>query len=61
MAGPLKVNGLSECANLRKRVIRQHQLGRIRRSDRDYLVELLDKFEARVIKMREEGTENGFE
>lgn len=57
MAAPLKKNGIDECAKLRRRVIRQHQLGRILRSDRDYLVGLLDKFEARVIKMKEKGEE----
>lgn len=57
MAAPLKVNGINECAKLRRRVIRQHQLGRISRTDRDFLVKLLDQFEARVIKMEEKGVE----
>lgn len=55
MVAPLKKNGIQECAKLRRRVIAQHNLGRIRKSSRDKLVRLLDQFEAEVIKMEEKG------
>ena len=57
MVAPLKKNGIAECAKLRKRVIAQHNLGRIHRTDKEYLVDLLNKVEARIIKMEEKGEE----
>jgi len=53
MAGSLKTMGLEELSKLRKRVLRQHSLGRITRGDKDNLVEKLDDVEAYIIKMRE--------
>lgn len=60
MARTLKTRGLEELNTLRNRVNRQFTLDRIRRSDRDYLVSLLDKVEARITTMAEKN-ENGKE
>lgn len=53
MAGSLKTIGLEELSKLRKRVLRQHQLGRISRGDKENLVAKLDDVEAYIIKMKE--------
>lgn len=53
MARSLKTLGIQEANVLRQRVRRQHNLGRIRKDDSDYLVDLLNKFEARVVSMQE--------
>jgi len=53
VARSLKTLGIQEANALRQRVRRQHNLDRIRRSDADYLVDLLNKFEARVVSMQE--------
>ena len=53
MARSLKTLGIQESNALRQRVRRQHGLGRIRKIDADFLVDLLDKFEARVVSMQE--------
>ena len=49
----LKSLGLEECRRLRRRVMKTRALERISRPDSDYLVDLLDRFEARVIEMEE--------
>ena len=53
MAGSLKTLGLEEISRFRKRVLRQHQLGRIDRGDKENLVRKIDDIEAYVLKMRE--------
>lgn len=53
MAGSLKTIGLEELSRLRKRVLRQHQLGRISRGDKENLIEKMDDVEAYIVKMRE--------
>ena len=53
MAGSLKTLGLEELSKLRKRVLRQHQLGRISRGDKNNLVAKLDDIEAYIIRMPE--------
>lgn len=59
MAKALKDAGLEELEALRRRVIRQHGLKRIKRKDRDRLVELLDKMEAHIIRMDEDDGKGG--
>jgi hypothetical protein len=54
VARSLKTKGVEEVRLLKRRVIRQHSLSRISKKDRDALVDLLDKFEARVVCMSEE-------
>ena len=53
MAGSLKTLGLEELSLLRKRVLRQHQLGRISRGDKENLIAKLDDVEAYIVKMKE--------
>lgn len=53
MAGSLKTLGLEELSRLKKRVLRQHQLGRISRGDKENLVDKLDDVEAYIVKMKE--------
>lgn len=53
MAGNLKTLGLEELSRLRKRVLRQHQLGRISRGDKENLITKLDDVEAYIVKMKE--------
>ena len=53
MAGSLKDKGRTELATLRRRVLRQHQLGRITKPDSDNLVAKIDDIEAYIIRMRE--------
>ena len=53
MAGSLKTLGVKELSSLRKRVLRQHQLGRISRGDKDNLIAKCDDLEAYIIKMPE--------
>ncbi|QSL67820.1 hypothetical protein [Nocardia phage P3.1] len=60
MARSLKSRGLEELRTLRRRVERQYALGRILRSDREFLVKHLDEVEARITKMSEKN-ENGME
>jgi hypothetical protein len=61
VARGLKSKGLEESKSLRQRVIRQHGLGRIRKSDADYLIDLLNKFEARVVHMPEQVDDDEYE
>lgn len=60
MARSLKSVGLRELNTLRKRVERQYLLDRIARPDRDELVSLLNKVEARITSMGEKN-EHGME
>ena len=60
MAKPLKVAGLQESEALRRRVRRQLAMRGIAKDDADYLIDLLDKFDARVVKMREENGEEEY-
>lgn len=63
MARGLKTAGLEEIRAIKRRVLRQHAMGRISRPDREYLIGLIDLFEARVIRMSEKGNnieEEGF-
>lgn len=53
MAGSLKTLGLEELSLLRKRVLRQHQLGRISRGDKENLIAKIDDVEAYIVKMKE--------
>lgn len=53
MARSLKTRGLEELGALKKRVNRQHLLGRIARSDRDALNALMDQIESHIIRMPE--------
>jgi hypothetical protein len=53
MAGSLKTIGLEELSALRKRVLRQHQLGRISRGDKENLITKMDDVEAYIVKMKE--------
>lgn len=53
MAGSLKTLGMEELFRLRKRVLRQHQLGRITRGDRENLVTKIDDIEAYIVNMKE--------
>lgn len=53
MARGLKDLGLKELASLKKRVLRQHTLGRIDRGDKDNLIAKIDEIEAYIIKMPE--------
>lgn len=58
----VKVRGLMELHQLRRRVNNAHGLDRISRLDRDYIVSRLDEVEARIIAMREtneQGEEEG--
>lgn len=58
MAAPLKTAGLRELEALRKRAKRQLAMERADRSDIEYITTRIDEIEARIIKMREEGTED---
>lgn len=60
MARTLKTRGLEELRTLRRRVERQYALERIGRYDKEYLVEHLNRVEARIIGMTERN-ENGEE
>lgn len=60
MAKPLKVAGLQESEALRRRVRRQLAMRRIAKTDADYLIDLLDQFDARVVEMREENGEEDY-
>lgn len=53
MAGSLKTLGLEELSKLKKRVLRQHQLGRISRGDKENLITKIDDVEAYIVKMKE--------
>lgn len=53
MAKGLKTHGLEEVRALRRRVLRQHSLGRIYLSDSSRLVSLLDELAAHIIRMPE--------
>lgn len=55
MAKSLKTNGLQELSSLKKRTIRQRQLGRIREADKAELIAMINKLEAHIIDMSEEG------
>lgn len=55
MARGLKTRGMIELGQLRRRVRWQHAHTRISKPDADYLVDLLDKFEAHVVNMEEKG------
>lgn len=61
MARGLKSNGLEEVKALRQRVIRQYNLERISRTDHEILVELLDKFAAHVVRMKEVKDDDEYE
>lgn len=50
---------MEEVAELKKRVNRQHQLERISRGDRDFLVEHIDAIEARIVSMNEKQEREG--
>lgn len=58
MAKGLKTNGMKELKSLMARTSRQHNLGRIGRKDKEYIMERLQEVEARIVKMREEGEAN---
>lgn len=60
MAKTLKSKGLDELRSLRRRARRQQGLGRIGSKDAEFIVDLLNKVEARIISMTEEN-ENGME
>lgn len=49
----LKTRGVVEVRYLRRRVVRAFAMGRIGKADNDYLVELLNEVEARIIVMQE--------
>ncbi len=53
MARPLKDAGMREVGSLRRRVRRQLALGRVLPQDAAYLIDLLDKVEARIVQMQE--------
>lgn len=53
MAGSLKTLGLEELSRLKKRVLRQHQLERISRGDKENLIAKIDDVEAYIVKMKE--------
>lgn len=53
MARSLKTRGLEELGQLKRRVNRQHSLGRIGMADRDFLNDHIDQIEARIIRMDE--------
>lgn len=57
MARSLKTLGIEELNKLRRRVSRQHSLGRIYASDRDYINSRLQEVEARIVLMHEEDDE----
>lgn len=53
MARSLKVRGMEELDSMRRRVRRQHALGRISRPDADWLVRRINQIESRIVSMRE--------
>jgi hypothetical protein len=53
MVRPVKVNGAQEIAEFRKRIARAHALGRIGKSDLEYLDQRAREIEARVVEMVE--------
>ena len=53
MAARLKDKGREELAAFKRRVKRQETLERISKGDADYLIGLIDKIDAHVIKMAE--------
>ncbi len=55
MAKGMKSRGMAELQSLKRRTTRQHSLGRISRTDAEYLTDLWDKAEAKIINMKEEG------
>ena len=55
MAKGMKSRGMMELRALKKRLNRQHSLGRISRTDADFIRDLLDQVEARIITMEEKG------
>lgn len=48
----LDEGGTDEVASMRRRVLRDASMGRILKSDADYLVELCDKMDARIVRMK---------
>lgn len=53
MAKGLKSAGVEELRAFRRRVIRQHSLERISKTDKDKLVDLVDQLEAHIVYMSE--------
>lgn len=58
MAASLKTNGLREVEALRKRVRRQFAMERISGQDAEILLDHINKIEAHIISMREEGPDH---
>lgn len=62
MARSLKTAGIRELNQLRARARRQHALRRITQTDAQYVCELIDLIEARIVTMHEldeTGSEEG--
>lgn len=59
MARGLKTRGTAELATLRRRIARQLALGRIFKVDHDYLIDLTNKMEARIVSMHETDDQEG--
>lgn len=53
MARPLKVNGLQDLDALKRRVMRQNSLGRIRPADAENLLIKIEDIRNTIIKMSE--------
>jgi hypothetical protein len=54
MVARLKDRGRDDLATFRARVLRLAALGRIAKSDADYIVERVDEIDAYIIKMSEQ-------
>jgi hypothetical protein len=50
---PLKDAGLQEVQQLRRRVRRQHAMGRVGQADYEYIDTRLNEVEARIVSMQE--------
>ena len=59
MALPLKTAGLAELTAFRRRLKRQWAREAISREDFEFIESHLNAIEARVVRMREEGEDNG--
>lgn len=59
MAKSLKTQGMEEIGLLKRRVLRQHSLGRISAQDRDELATMIGRIEAKIVRMDEKQEQEG--
>lgn len=57
MAKSLKVNGIQELGAVKNRTKRQYALKRISKADHDFIIDHLNRVEARICEMEEDAPE----